>query len=348
MRTPRRALLALPAALLPARSRPAGARPAPRALSWTDAARGRDLPLLLRLPGGTGPAPLVLVSPGLGGTRHGLAYLGEALAEAGFLVLHLQHPGTDDGLWRGAADRRLAFAAAASDAGRALDRLRDVAFVLDELPRRTELAGRLDAARIAIAGHSYGAWLVQHMLGQRLPGGDRGLALPDPRLGAGIALSPMPAEGLPQRLAFARVTAPILHVTGTEDRGWIGGTLPGDRRQPFDAIAAPGALAILEGAAHGSFAGEPGAGGRWEEAGFHPRVAGLALAFLRGLWLGDAAARRALRAGMPGLLEAGDRLEARAWGECRTTRWNGRRGAAWRGWTRPGAARSPARSWRRR
>ncbi|MGY4802222.1 alpha/beta hydrolase family protein, partial [Teichococcus aerofrigidensis] len=88
MRTPRRALLALPAALLPARSRPAGARPAPRALSWTDAARGRDLPLLLRLPGGTGPAPLVLVSPGLGGTRHGLAYLGEALAEAGFLVLH--------------------------------------------------------------------------------------------------------------------------------------------------------------------------------------------------------------------------------------------------------------------
>lgn len=307
---PRRIALALPALL----ATPAMAAPAPIRQDWADPARNRALPMLIRPPAGQGPAPAVLVSHGLGGSREGLAYLGEALAEAGFLVLHMQHPGTDDSLWRGAPDRRLSFAAAASDAGRALDRLRDVIFVLDEIPRRPDLAARIDMDRIGIAGHSYGAWLVQHMLGQRLPGGDRGMALPDPRLSAGIAISPMPAEGLPQRLAFSRVTAPILHVTGTEDRGFIGGTSPADRRIPYDSIPAPGVLAVLAGAAHGSFAGEPGAGGRWEETTYQARVAGLAVAFLRALWREDEAARRALQDGMPGLLASGDRLESKGWG----------------------------------
>ncbi|HWL80574.1 MAG TPA: acetylhydrolase [Roseomonas sp.] len=282
---------------------------------WTDPARDRTLPVLLRWPDEAGgPVPLVLVSHGLGGSREGLAYLGEALAASGFAALHIQHPGTDDSLWRGAGDRRLSFAAAISDAGRALDRLQDAIFVLDELPRRPELAGRVDLARLGIAGHSYGAWLVQHMLGERIPGGDRGLALPDRRLSAGIALSPVPSAGLPPQLAFARVKAPMLHVTGTQDDTWVDGTRAADRRIPFDAIAAPGVLAVLEGATHASFAGEAGAGARWEEATYHPRTAGLAVAFLRALWRQDAAARQFLREGAPGLLAPGDVLETKGLG----------------------------------
>lgn len=278
---------------------------------WHDPARGRTLPMLLRLPVGEAPAPLVLVSHGLGGSREGLAYLGEALAGAGFAALHVQHPGTDESLLRGPLDRRLAFAAAATDAGRALDRLRDTAFVLDEIVRRPALAARIDGTRIGIAGHSYGAWLVQHMLGQRLPGGDRGLTLPDPRLSAGIALSPMPPEGLPPRLAFARVAVPVLHVTGTLDHGWIGGTDAAARRVPYDAITAPG---VLAGAAHTSFAGEPGVGARWEDATYHPRTAGLAVAFLRAVWRREASARDFLQAGAPGLLAEADRLESKGLG----------------------------------
>ncbi|MFC7551313.1 alpha/beta hydrolase family protein [Pseudoroseomonas wenyumeiae] len=200
----RRTALSLPAALA---TSPALAVTESRQ-SWRDAARNRDLPMLLRLPDSGGAAPLVLLSHGLGGSREGLGYLGRALAQAGFAVLHLQHPGTDDSLWRSGGDTRLALAAAVTDASRALDRIFDVVFVLDTLPRRPELAGRLDLSRIAIAGHSYGAWLVQTMLGQRVPGGDRGLALPEPRLGAGIALSPIPPQGLPARLAMDRVRAP--------------------------------------------------------------------------------------------------------------------------------------------
>ncbi len=299
--------LALPFLALPAAAAP------PRLLreEWRDPARDRRLPVLLRLPDVPGPAPLMIVSHGLGGSREGLAYLGQALAEAGIVALHIQHPGTDDSLWRDVPDRRATLLAAASDANRALDRLLDVRFALDTIATAPSLASRVNVEKIGIGGHSYGAWLTQHMLGERLPGGDRGLALPDPRLSAGVALSPMPPEGLPPRLAFARVTAPMLFVTGSQDHSWLGGTSAEARRIPYDAMPGPAALAVLEGATHASFAGESGVGERWEEATYHPRSAGLAVAFLRGLWLGDAASRAFLRAGAPGLLAAGDRLETR-------------------------------------
>jgi predicted dienelactone hydrolase len=291
------------------------ARAAPIRTEWRDAARARDLPVLIRLPDAPGPRPVVLVSHGLGGSREGLGYLGRALAAAGYAVVHLQHPGTDAAVWQGAAERGAALAAAALDVGNALARLQDGLFAVAEVVRRAALpgdalVGRADPARLAVAGHSYGAWLVQHLLGQRLPGGDRGLPLPERRLGAGIALSPSPPRGLPPRLAFARVATPILHVTGTADQGWVEGVTPADREIPFRAIAgAPQVLAVLDGARHASFADEPAAGANWADPTFHPRVAALSVLFLDAMLSGDGSARAALVAGAPDLLAAGDRLE---------------------------------------
>ena len=196
----RRALLsALALAATPA------AAAADRREVWRDAARARDVPVLLRLPDAAGPRPVVVVSHGLGGSREGLAYLGRAFAGAGFVAVHLQHAGTDSAIWQGGGP---GLAAAALDPSNALARLQDGIFAVGEVLRRGGLAGdaltgRVDAARIAVAGHSYGAWTVQHLLGQLLPGGDRGLGLPDARLRAGIALSPSPPRGLPPRAAFA-------------------------------------------------------------------------------------------------------------------------------------------------
>jgi len=310
----RRALLAALAALP---SLPARAATEPRRETWRDGARGRDLPVLVRLPEARGPRPAVILSHGLGGSREGLAYLGTALADAGFVAIHLQHPGSDDAVWRGVAQRGPALAAAALDVGNAVARLQDGIFAVGEVQRRSAapglaLSGRVDPALLAMAGHSYGAWLVQHMLGQRIPGGDRGLALPERRLRAGILLSPSPPRGIPPRLAFARVEVPILHVTGTEDQGWLEGATPADREVPFRYIEGPPqALAVLDGATHAAFAGEPGAGPRWEDPAFHPRTAGLAVLFLRAVLLRDQAAAAILRAGAPGLLAEGDRLEVK-------------------------------------
>lgn len=307
--TPRRALLATPLF---------GLARAPRAMelraTWPDRARGRDLPVLLRLPEAPGARPAVILSHGLGGSRDGLGYLGRAFAAAGFVALHLQHPGTDAAVWRGAADRSTALAAAVLDVGHALARLQDALFAVDEMLRRAAvpgdpLAGRVDGARLAVAGHSYGAWVVQHLLGQRLPGGDRGLGLPDRRLAAGIALSPSPPRGLPARIAFARIGVPMLHVTGTRDHGWVEGATPEEREIPFRAIEAPGqVLAVFDGATHAAFADEPAVGGRWADPAFHDRTAALAVLFLRAVLLEDAEARAALRDGAHGIMALDDRL----------------------------------------
>jgi predicted dienelactone hydrolase len=289
--------------------------------AWRDPARDRVLPVRLRLPpSGAGPRPAVLVSHGLGGSRDGLGYLGRALAEAGFVAVHLQHPGTDSALWQGQAEVGLALAAAAFDVSQAAARLRDGVFALDELARRAAspgdaLHGRVDLSRLAAAGHSYGAWTVQHLLGQRLPGGGGGvpgLALPDPRLRAGVALSPIAPRGLPPRFAFARFSAPLLSVTGTRDHGYIEGAAPADREIPFRSIAGvPQALAVLDGATHGAFADEPAAGLRWSDPTYHARTAALCVAFLRAVLLRDAASARLLRDGAPGVLAPGDRLEVK-------------------------------------
>jgi predicted dienelactone hydrolase len=303
-------LFALPA-LLPARN---GHAAVVRSV-WRDAARDRDLPVLVRLPEAAGPRPVVLLSHGLGGSREGLGYLGRALAEAGFVAVHLQHPGTDTAVWQGVAERGPALAAAALDVGNAVARLRDGIFGVEEVVRRGSLPddplhGRVDAGRLAAAGHSYGAWLVQHLLGQRLPGGDRGLPLPERRLRAGILLSPSPPRGLPPRLAFARVATPMLHVTGTADHGWVEGATPEDREVPFRVIAgAPQVLLVLDGARHAAFADEAAAGPRWSDPTYHARVAAVSSLFLRAMLEGDAAARARLADGAPGLLEPGDRIE---------------------------------------
>ncbi len=63
--------------------------------AWTDAARSRTVPLRVRWPDGPGPWPLLLFSHGLGGSRDGGELWGEAWCEAGFVVIHLQHPGSD-------------------------------------------------------------------------------------------------------------------------------------------------------------------------------------------------------------------------------------------------------------
>ena len=281
---------------------------------WRDAARNRDIPVLTRLPAAPGPRPLVIVSHGLGGSREGLGYLGQGLAEAGFVALHLQHAGTDDAIWRGGGN--LAMAAAALDANNAAARLLDGVFAVEEVTRRARLsgdplAGRVDLSRLAVAGHSYGAWTVQHLLGQRLPGGERGLPVPERRLKAGVALSPSPPRGLPPGTAFARVTAPILHVTGTQDSGYIEGASPADREIPFRASTAPAALAVLNGAGHAAFADEEAAGPRWSEPTYHPRTAALAVLFLRTVLEGDVEARAVLVGGAREVLGAGDRLEVR-------------------------------------
>ena len=61
--------------------------------TWTDARRGRELPVRIRWPDGDGPWPLLLFSHGLGGSRDGGEVWGRAWRDAGFVVIHLSTGG---------------------------------------------------------------------------------------------------------------------------------------------------------------------------------------------------------------------------------------------------------------
>ncbi|HYZ65085.1 MAG TPA: alpha/beta fold hydrolase [Acetobacteraceae bacterium] len=282
-----------------------------RVEEWIDPARNRSIPVLIRMPRAPGPAPLVLVSHGLGGTREGLAYLGRALAAAGYVAVHLQHKGSDSGVWRGQADPRVGLTAAVLDPGTAVARLQDVAFALDRLLGGKEDGIAIDASRVCVAGHSYGAWTASHMLGERLPMGGFGLRLPDPRLRAGVILSPIPPIGVPAERAYDQICAPMLYVTGTRDNGfgvadWTARTVG------FRMTKAPAYLAVLDGAYHAAFAGEEELGGYWNDPTYQGRTAQLSVLFLDAVLRGSDPAKAALLAGTG--LRNGDVFESKGFG----------------------------------
>jgi len=274
--------------------------------TWTDAARQRrEVPVLLYLPKGSNkPAPVVVFSHGLGGSREGYAYLGEFWASHGYVSVHIQHPGSDDAVWRDAPQGEgiKALAAAARSPTVALQRAQDMPFLLDELAKRhadeaSPLAGRLDMERVAIAGHSFGAWSALVAGGQRIvsPSG-RAMQFADPRVKAILPLS-----------APDDVRVPAMHMTATLDDSPIGGTSPEERRIPFDSAPAPAGdgadsyLVIFDGGDHMTFAGTPtrrlDKTQRDNDQTFHPMIRLATLAFLDAYLRGDESAKRWLQEG---------------------------------------------------
>ena len=136
-------------------------------LDVRDAARQRDIPVRVYLPAAAAPAPVVLFSHGLGGSREGSAFLGRHWGARGYVAVFLQHPGSDDSVWRGKpVGERMAAMDGAADGPNFLRRVQDVHAVLDQLATwQAEaghaLCGRLDLARVGMSGHSFGAVTTQ-------------------------------------------------------------------------------------------------------------------------------------------------------------------------------------------
>jgi dienelactone hydrolase len=215
-------------------------------IEWRDAARERVIPLKVRVPDGDEKLPVVIFSHGLGGSREGGRAWGEHWAAHGYLVIHVQHPGSDESLWKGATagvpeqpvKQRLARGATPEQL---LGRVDDIRFVLDNLTRLQSLgdapswARRADPGRVAMTGHSFGALTTQALAGQRYPGPIKSLA--DPRLRAFIAFSPS-TQGLkrtwPDR--YGEMSRPFLSVTGSFDGDVMAtGSNAGNRAALFDA-----------------------------------------------------------------------------------------------------------------
>lgn len=230
---------------------------------WHDATRDRDIPVKIYAPrDAVGPRPLVVVSHGLGGTREGLAYLGRHWASYGYVTVHPQHVGSDQAVWQGkpAAAARRALQRAAADPQTAIARPLDVRFVIDHMVaapitvRSVDVS--IDPGRIAVAGHSFGAFTALAAAGITFnPLGAASANYGDDRLVASIALSAT-AFRKQRPEAFDAIAIPTLHMTGTHDFGAVVDTRPEERRNAYDRIRnAAKYLVVLDGGDHMVFGG---------------------------------------------------------------------------------------------
>jgi len=174
----------------------------------------RLIQLRARLPAAQSPTGMILYSPGLGsGVSNGEAWC-EAWRQAGYLVVTLAHPVTDDSLWR--TDEKQSFKAnmqlALAGPQYGL-RVSDCSFALDHCLQSAQLSPYIDPARIGLAGHSYGALTAQTIAGQPLGATN----MRDSRIKAVIAFSPGATS--PERAkSMSKVEIPFFCITGDHDQ----------------------------------------------------------------------------------------------------------------------------------
>lgn len=287
--------------------------------SWdgrvADAERHRDIPVRVYLPDSAKPAPVILYSHGLGGSIETSRFLGEHWAKRGFVAVFMQHPGSDDSVWKDAKPgERMAALERAASVDQFLARVADVSSVLDTLARwnadaKHPLAGRLDLAKVGMSGHSFGAVTTEAVSGEALP---RGHDFTDHRIRAALVMSPSTPHGLTPEQAFGKVALPWLLMTGTKDEAPIGHQTAASRLEVFRALPAGAKYQlVLDGAEHSVFTDRALPGDTQpRNPAHHPAIAAISTAFFDAYLDGDAAARAWLDGDGPRkLLAPADRWE---------------------------------------
>ena len=236
-------------------------------LDWFDDERERPVPIRLyqpRISSFATPAPLIIFSHGIGGSRLGYSYLGSYWASHGLASLHVQHIGSDRSIWFGNPFNLVSRLQEAAQEKEALARVFDLRFALTQI-LRDPLGQAINPNQIIAAGHSYGANTTLLASGARVNRDNIPVELSDFRIKAAIVISAPRFYGQKSVDSILQpVRLPTLHITATEDNIQIPGYFSGypDRLAIFEAIGSERkALAVFEGGSHSMFTDRTRSGG---------------------------------------------------------------------------------------
>jgi predicted dienelactone hydrolase len=230
-----------------------------------DKNRDKDLPVKIYYPEAEGPFPVIIFSHGAGGSKDGYENFGRHWASHGYVSIHPTHADSV-ALRRERGEKittlRDVVGNALTDSDGWQNRPKDISFIIDsfgEIERKaSRLEGKLDAKRIGVGGHSYGAFTSQVIGGATIdiPKLGKNVSLRDDRVKAVILMSP---QGKYQMglggASWEGMKLPMMSMTGSLDRGAKGQT-PEWRMEPYNN-SPPGDKyhVYMEGANHFSFSG---------------------------------------------------------------------------------------------
>ena len=275
---------------------------------------GRRVPIKVHLPQHQGRWPVVVLSHGGGGNWDANFAQARHLAGYGYAVLCLEHVGSNTERMTEGLRFLENLKAMTRDSGEVLGRPKDISFALDRAEdwNRThpELKGRLDLEHVGVMGHSFGAYTTLVVCGARpaldwltppvYPAKGLGPDLSDPRVSAGVALSPQgPGEPFFLEASYSTIKRPLLGITGSRDEQQ--GAPPEHRRRFFELLPPGGKVFIwLANADHLGFSDSTGSGQRSlpsrSRADAQPLVRAATLLFFEATLRGDKEAEKGLSA----------------------------------------------------
>nr|WP_313427307.1 hypothetical protein [Brevundimonas diminuta] len=227
-----------------------------RSIRLPDPTRGEDLQVRVSAPVTGDGLPVVLFSHGFGSSMDGYAPLSDYWAARGFVVIQPTYLDARRlGLPENDPRRPMIWRTRVSDAKHVLDQL-DAVFA--QVP---DLSGRVDADRLAAAGHSFGGQTTSLLLGARMVGTGGGEDMSDARVKAGILLasggiggddlSPIGRQMTPYLdMSFDQMRTPTLVIAGDADRSPLTVRGPDWFHDPYDLAPGRKALLTLSGGEH--------------------------------------------------------------------------------------------------
>jgi len=251
-----------------------------RTLLLYDRQRNRRFPADIYLPNTRTPAPVIVISHGLGSDRTSFEYLAAHLATYGFAVAVPEHPGSSAEQLRSLLAGRAAEVAKPNEF---INRPLDVQYLLDELQRldSSDPSFQLNLQQVGVIGQSFGGYTALALAGASLNFDQlqkdcedlnqswnaslllqcRVLQLPrtqynlqDKRVKAAIAINPITSSVFGEA-SLRKIAVPVMIVSSSDDT-----VAPALAEQilPFTWLTSPEKyLAVIEGGTHFSPIGEP-------------------------------------------------------------------------------------------